>query len=162
MLEKQFGFTTTQTGFLTSVDNFLSIVVQVFGGYIGDKVHKTRLIGICHLMACLSTLLTVLPYFVFMDFDPLKISLKNFPNKTEKFVDVLCSPELNQTDNCREDPGKVVGLSNQKAFNIFVIGRFILGFAGVAGNISMAYISNNAKPNKASWYIGRPILFYLA
>ena len=52
MLEKQFGFTTTQTGFLTSVDNILAILVQLFGGYIGDKVHKTRLIGICNLTAC--------------------------------------------------------------------------------------------------------------
>ena len=160
MLEKQFGFTTTQTGFLTSVDNFLAIVVQVFGGYIGDKVHKTRLIGMCNLTACLSALLTVVPYFVFMDFDPLKLSLKNFENKTEKSVDVLCSPELNQTDNCREDPGKVVGLSNQVAFDIFAVARFILGFAGVSSNITMAYISNNAKPNKASWYIG--INFYFS
>ena len=159
MLEKQFGFTTTQTGFLTSVDNILAILVQLFGGYIGDKVHKTRLIGICNLTACLSALLTVVPYFVFMHFDPLKISLQNFQNNTEKSVDVLCSPELNQTHSCSEDPSKSIGLSNQVAFDIFAVARFILGFAGVSSNICMAYISNNAKPNKASWYIG--MRFYI-
>ena len=64
MLERHFGFTTTETGFLQSVDNIIGIVGYLIGGYLGDKVHKARLIAVCSLISSLSILSTSLPYFL--------------------------------------------------------------------------------------------------
>ena len=161
MLERHFGFTTTETGFLQSVDNIIGIVGYLIGGYLGDKVHKARLIAVCSLISSLSILSTSLPYFLTSGLNDhhMDYTFVNSSNGTPTHADVLCKANSSLAHTCADTSPETHFKSNIKAFNIFAVSRFLLGIGGIQNNIAIAYVTENTDPAAASVYIGKFLNF---
>jgi len=64
-LERRFGLSSSQSGFVQSSNDIMHVSVVVFVGYFGLRGNKPRLICVTTAMAAVGNLLMSLPHFVF-------------------------------------------------------------------------------------------------
>ena len=138
MLEKQFGFTSAQTGFIAATDNISAIPMVLVIGYLGDRLNKARILAVCGILTALANFMACLPYLTTLD-NNYKV-LFNDSNSTEE--DILCGAAHSKCVISTES----LDAYNRNAFVIIVISRLVHGVGGVSiSNLGIAYISSNAK-----------------
>ncbi|XP_060594364.1 solute carrier organic anion transporter family member 2B1-like, partial [Ruditapes philippinarum] len=64
MLEKQFGFSSAETGFLMSCNDIGFLSCIIFCGFIARKVHIPRGLGISTILYGICGIMCSLPYFI--------------------------------------------------------------------------------------------------
>lgn len=180
-LERRFGLSSYQTGFLNSCNDIVHIMVVVFVGYFGQKGNKPRIMCVTAMFSAVAGILNATPHFLFPDqvlnksatdrAYPQISSRTNGLNVTD-YSDALllrtidysqsssnskyCSPfELeNRTDSFQNRCSKEES-SIHPAYYVFLVSQLINGIGSSAiFTLSMAYIDENSPKNKASIFIG--------
>ena len=158
MLEKQYGFTATQTSLLLSIDNVTSLVMILVVGYLGDRYSKPRILAVCYLTTAVGVGIEAMPYFLYKgNIESMFNTGIVFSNMTNvRRGDILCNPESVNT-SCTDLPSEEkLPEDNEHAYYVLVAARLLVGI-GIAPRValSMTYIYENTPKNKASMYIGK-------
>ncbi|CAG2114152.1 unnamed protein product [Medioppia subpectinata] len=64
-LEKRYAFGSTITGIILIADNLADLVFSPIFGYLANRVHRPRMIAICHVIVAFGCYLAALPYFIY-------------------------------------------------------------------------------------------------
>ena len=150
MLEKQFGFKSTQSGWLRGMEHLSGLIMVVVLGYCGDVFNKAKLIAWCTLISGISTCLMTLPQFVvFQD----KQEYNKSSNSSRHTGDIMCD-HTPQRINCNETQEEIKNTSGDVAFWVFFFVRVMFGIGATShSNLIMAYIHGNSPPKQASFLI---------
>ena len=171
-VERRFGLSSYQTGFLNSCNDIVHIMVVVFVGYFGQKGNKPRIMCVTAMFSAVSGILNATPHFLFPDqalnksaFDHVypKISSRtNGLNVTDyshiSISSKYCrgSPfELESRGNSFQNQCSKEESSVHPAYYVFLVSQLVNGIGSSAiFTLSMAYIDENSPKNKASIFIG--------
>ena len=158
MLEKQYGFTATQTSLLLSIDNVTSLVMILIVGYLGDRYSKPRILAACYLTTAVGVVIEAMPYFLYKGNSESMfntgIAFGNMTNMRRR--DILCNPE-SVNISCTDLPSEEkLPKDNEHAYYVLIAARLLVGI-GIAPRValSMTYIYENTPKTKASMYIGK-------
>ncbi|WAR16347.1 SO1C1-like protein, partial [Mya arenaria] len=156
MLEKQFGFSSAETGFLMSCNDIGYLLCVVFAGYIARKVHIPRGLGTSTIFFGVCGLMCALPYFIsdrstyaLSDRQPMpdsNISVKSVVSSSSKVPLCLNSSGVGHYDaRCDAQSStaeRTAGLQElyikKVAFTLIAVGMF---FQGVGKSCRMPFVS---------------------
>lgn len=178
-MERRFGFSSYQTGFINSCNDMVHLTVVIFVGYLGQKGNKPRIMCVTAMFTAVSGMLNASPHFLFPDqalnksaidhdnsqtnglntsdfsYSPLLTSNgRNSANTDSKY----CSPfeSENRTDSFQTDANCPKEESNvHPAYYVFIVSQIINGVGSAAiFTLSLAYIDENSPKSKASVFLG--------
>ncbi|XP_064639613.1 solute carrier organic anion transporter family member 74D-like [Lineus longissimus] len=160
-LEKQFGFSSRQSGLILSSYDWGFMMTAIFVGHYAHRLHRPRIIAASAFIVGIATMLLSLGHFMFKedltDHTPATDSYMINANTTVAYGSnetiSLCSVEniSNSTTVCMTSSL----LQNQAAFAVLVLCLAIAGAGPTAiWTLGMSYLDDNAEKEKASLYIG--------
>jgi len=163
-LERQFGFTSLQSGMLLSCNDAGYLLVTLFVSYQATRTHIPRGLGVSTILYGLGGIVCSFAYFLMPGKDVLS-DVKNtshFQQKMETSDLHLCNPTDNSTSyldqQCQQE-GSVVG--SPTSFTL--VAMFILAFGMILQGIGKSprmpfvsyYIDENVEKRKTSMYLGK-------
>ncbi|WAR16343.1 SO2B1-like protein [Mya arenaria] len=173
MLEKQFGFSSAETGFLMSCNDIGFLLCVVFAGHIARKVHiprglgfSTILFGVCGLMCALPYFISDKSAYVLSDLQPMQdsnMSLKSALSRSSKVP--LClnnSGGYNYDARCDSQSStaeRTAGLEElyikKVAFTMIAVGMFLQGVGkSFRFPFVSVYIDDAIEKRKTGFYMG--------
>ncbi|XP_052779655.1 solute carrier organic anion transporter family member 1A6-like [Mya arenaria] len=169
-MEKAFGLTSSESGWLLTVWEIGYVICTVFVSYLARRLHLARSIGVATIICGLSAFVFALPHFVAFSYDEViesiqteNTTLHTAPNR--KIHETLCTVSTNDSstdgwtpvDNTTSAPLKKAasGSSKMMAYVLFNIGMILQG-AGKAPcyPYSSQYIDDNVDQQKTGFYFG--------
>ena len=171
-LEKQFGFTSTQSGFLMSCNDIGYLSITLIASYFAEKVHVPRFLSLCTALIGLAGIICAIPYFVSPMYSNIKIANPT-ANSSALSYDVmiiassgqLCqrSTMLNESHSQRcsstSSEQSTVGVASSfttVAMAIIAIGMILQGIAKSPRQAFITiYIDNNVDKTKTAVYVGK-------
>ncbi|CAC5397627.1 KRAB [Mytilus coruscus] len=170
-LEKQFGLTSTQSGFLLSCNDIGYLAVTLFVSYFAEKVHPPRVLSFSTMLFGAAGLICAIPYFISpMHSKTLLAKTSNFSKSSNSFAMGMLSGQLCQASsafmqsnsemNCSSNTNSQtsIGLANDftpVAMAIIAIGMIVQGIAKSPRQAFVTtYIDNNVDKTKTAVYVG--------
>jgi len=163
-LERQFGFTSFQSGVLLSCNDAGFLLVTLLISYQATRIHIPRALGVSTILYGLGGILCSFAYFFMPDKDVLS-DVKNTSHVQQKtkMSDLhLCNNIGNRTSyldqQCQQD-GSVVGSST----SFTIVAMFIIAFGMILQGVGKSprmpfisyYIDENVDKTKTSMYLGK-------
>ena len=179
-LERRFGFSSYQTGFLNSCNDIVHLAVVIFVGYFGQKGNKPHIMCVTAMFSAVSGILNATPHFLFPDQALNKSAIDHIYPQTNSATNGLnvtvygnttslttghssasisskyCSPFKmeNRTDSFQSHCSKEES-SVHPAYYVFLFSQCINGLGSSAiFTLSLTYIDENSPKNKASIFLG--------
>ncbi|XP_052765230.1 solute carrier organic anion transporter family member 2A1-like [Mya arenaria] len=173
MLEKQFGFSSAETGFLMSCNDIGFLLCVVFAGYIARKVHIPRGLGTSTILFGVCGLMCALPYFIsdrstyaLSDRQPMQdsnMSVKSVVSSSSMVP--LClnsSGDSNYDARCDSQSStaeRTAGLQElyikKVAFTLIAVGMFLQGVGKSCRYPFVSiYIDDAVEKRKTGFYMG--------
>ena len=163
-LERQFGFTSFQSGMLLSCNDAGYLLVTLFVGYQATRTHIPRGLGVSTILFGLGGIVCSFAYFLMPGKDILSDvnNTSHFQQQMETSDLHLCNPTDNSTSyldqQCQQE-GAVVG--SPTSFTL--VAMFIIAFGMVLQGIGKSprmpfvsyYIDENVEKRKTSIYLGK-------
>ena len=162
MIEKQFGFTSTQTTLLVVGGDIAAFVSLIFG-YLGGKLHKPRFLGFMVICMGLSFVIFTFPYYISAASDNTMTDMISSNETTStnltKLPDIVCrkSPDNSSclTNERLNNNTSKQSLNNQNMFYVFLIGKLLQGaFSESVYNLPYVYLNENCITSKATFFSG--------
>ncbi len=152
-LEKRFGFSSFQVGFISSFNDIINLILVLFIGYFGGKFSKPRMLGIMCLIGGVGCMLFALPYALFPREVELGSDLADDARENVTNSDLLCENQIPRNETC--DGGQDFSTVSRQAYGIMLMASALLGFGNSGLSIlSVGYIDDNLPRNVAAFYIG--------
>ncbi|CAC5378301.1 SLCO2B [Mytilus coruscus] len=167
-IEKQFGFTSTQSGLLMSCNDIGYLAVTLFVSYFADKVHAPRVLSFSTLLFGAAGIICAIPYFVSPMYS--KSVLPKTSNVSDFLSKMMSSGQLceasstfdesnsNMSCSSKSDTHTSVGVANDftpVAMAIIAIGMIIQGIGKSPRQAFITtYIDNNVKKTQTAVYVG--------
>jgi MFS family permease len=163
-IEKAFGLSSSETGWMLTVWELGYMICTVFASYFGQRAHLPRVIGAVTIVCGLSGFIFALPHFV--AFSESKVTENGSFNSTSRTDDsdvVLCnhysesSDSLSNQHDSAPSPGHSVKSSGKTiAYVLFNLGMIIQGAAKApCYPYSAQYVDDNVDKKKTGFYIGK-------
>ncbi|BFZ11093.1 hypothetical protein BsWGS_14132 [Bradybaena similaris] len=170
-LERQFGFTSQQTGIIMAANDIGYLVCVLFVSYSASRLHIPRSLGIAAVLFGLSGIACSLPHFIFGAPSGGDISTDS-QNVTSAFAVItkrssmfgaLCDPNNSTRDSCE---GLAASRSSHSFLTtpeqvakaslvIIVLGMTIQGFGKAPRtSLSVTYIDDNTSNVNTGFYMG--------
>ena len=160
MVEKQFGFTSTQTSLIMVGDEISGFAALIFG-YLGGKFHKPRFLGVMVVLMGLSYLILTIPYYVSAASSGRVIGMTSENNTTSthltKLPDIVCRKSTDNSSCLIHESNNTSkpSLNNQNMFYIFLFGKLLVGaFSGITWAMPFVYLNENCETSKATFFGG--------
>ncbi|XP_045183048.2 solute carrier organic anion transporter family member 2A1-like [Mercenaria mercenaria] len=171
MLEKQFGFSSAETGLLMSCNDIGFLSCVIFAGFIARKVHIPRGLGISTILFGVCGVMCALPYFMQ---DHSAYEIENKPaglGMSDNMTVVrtmgrkvpMCGNEtLNGEDGCNAAAGSAQATANIQQLHIkkvaFSLIAFGMVFQGVGKSVRYPfitlYVDDAVDKRKTGFYMG--------
>ena len=151
-LEKRYAFSSTISGVILIADNISELCLGPVFGYLANRIHRPRLIGVTLIITGLGCFVAAFPYFIYgpavhlLTADPTSLS-KYSAKKTLDYCDV--SRDLNS--DCSLDNG-----SNTVWVAVFFIfvASFLNGFGTtVYFTVAIPFIDDSVKKKNSPMYL---------
>ncbi|CAH1798880.1 unnamed protein product [Owenia fusiformis] len=162
-LEKRFGFSSSTTGFLMTVDNYIYFPGIIFS-HFARRSHTPRIFFGSSIAVAISMLLWATPFFIYGSkggFNP-EFSAKNTTqdNSSESTLFCRMGPAGNTTHmNCDSEDMKNEH-ENKIAYSLFVVAQLFYGVGTCSfWTLGTTYIDDNASRKDLSFFLG--VLFTL-
>ena len=157
-MEKRFGFRSSETGFLNSINDIIQTSIVLFVGYIGGKAHKPRFLGSLVVMTVIASVLYATPYFIYGGRDVLLTSEEMNATSSMQTTKRLCQSGGAVEDQAKcgmEELGGNLGSESKIAYIILALGCISIGFGGSSiSTLGFSYIDENVPKKDSSLYIG--------
>ncbi|XP_031572441.1 solute carrier organic anion transporter family member 4C1-like isoform X2 [Actinia tenebrosa] len=146
-LEKQFSFSSTQTGVIVSSNDVMGLLLVCFVSFRGDYGHKTKWLGYGALVTSIGCIMFALPNFLIERGDIAKKNEESFG---------LCGSNTTQHSYRNEEGCSADGTVGTSMYlMIFILSQLLSG-AGTTPlhTLGTSYIDENVDPKYTSVYIG--------
>ncbi|VDI78739.1 solute carrier organic anion transporter family, member 3A [Mytilus galloprovincialis] len=168
-IEKQFGFTSTQSGILMSCNDIGYLAVTLFVSYFADKVHGPRVLSFSTLSFGVAGIICAIPYFVSpMYSKSILPKTSNGSQSGDFFAKMISSGQLceassnfdqsNSNMSCSSNSHTSVGVANEftpVAMAIIAVGMILQGIGKSPRQAFITtYIDNNVKKTQTAVYVG--------
>ena len=168
-LERQFGFTSSQSGILLSCNDAGFLLVTLFISYRAKQAHIPRALGAFTILFGMGGILCSFAYFLMPGKDVFS-DVKNISNIRQNLETPdlhLCNPTDNSTSyldqQCQQESA-VVG--SPTSFTL--VAMFIIAFGMILQGIGKSprmpfvsyYIDENVDKRKTSVYLGKSLVSY--
>ena len=128
-IEKRFGFTSSQSGFLLSIKEIVIVLTATGVTHFASNTHRPRFIAMTGLIAALGGFLSMLPYLVYGKYD---LEYEIHFNTTDETMDrheILCNRhdegnETTKSEKCAADSDETF---NTGAYTVFAISSAVIG-----------------------------------
>ena len=152
-IEKQFGLSSSMTGFLKNVDNIGYLSTVLFVSHFCRYSNKPRLFSVCTVLVALAVAMFSLPHFIYGR------GIKTFTSNTTYNIS-----DIHKENLCRigADPGSEDDICNRRstlspfnvgAFAIFIASEILQGMASSPkGALSMTYMDDNAGQDSPKYF----------
>ncbi|XP_050389579.2 solute carrier organic anion transporter family member 2A1 [Patella vulgata] len=160
-LERQFGFSSSETGLILAANDIGFLVSTLFVGYLAPKVHIPRWLSMAVILFGISGITCSIPHFLFGVDSILTIRNDDVTSVRRMPTGQMCTTN-NQTECSVDSSGIDVppsfGISGTKARTslwIIVIGMILQGFAkGPKHTFIVCYMDNNTEKAKTGFLLG--------
>ncbi|XP_071142524.1 solute carrier organic anion transporter family member 1C1-like [Mytilus edulis] len=170
-IEKQFGFTSTQSGLLMSCNDIGYLAVTLFVSYFADILHAPRVLSFSTLLFGAAGMICAIPYFVSPMYSKSILSkTSNVSRSGDSFGKMMSSGQLckassifdqsnsNMSCSSQSDSNTSLGVANEftpVAMTLIAIGMIVQGIGKSPRNAFITtYIDNNVKKTQTAIYIG--------
>lgn len=163
-IEKQFGLSSKQSGFLMSCDEIGFLTTTIFVGYIAPRLHIPHVLSAATMFYGISALLCCLPYALTrlqnnIEIPNATLASRN-SSKTSKFINYLCIEESNSSTDvsCIQGRRENEVYGNLKDLTMFIIGLgMVLQGVGKSPRTSLLaeYVDENGQKRKTGFYVGK-------
>ncbi|XP_059146312.1 solute carrier organic anion transporter family member 1B2-like [Physella acuta] len=156
-LERQFGFSSSQTGIIVSANDVGFLVCVLFVSYSASRVHIPRALGLSTVIFGVSGLICALPHFIFgVQHKILRPDNNGTTHNTSDFG-ALCSVNVT-SELCENDTDSRSSISSHVApvsLVIIVIGMAMQGIGkSPRSSLTVKYIDDNGKRSNTGLNIG--------
>ncbi|BFZ20991.1 hypothetical protein BsWGS_24030 [Bradybaena similaris] len=171
-LERQFGFSSYQTGIILAANDIGYLACVLFVAHLANRTHIPRSLGIAVIIYGVSGIACSLPHFLFgasINNDPTtgnaNSTESNFSKQSAVFGS-LCDLFNNSRDPCQTAVQRTSQANSEKAVEIslviIVVGMALQGF-GKAPRFSffMVYVDDNTTRVNTGFYSGWYIIGFL-
>lgn len=150
-IERRYGLSSQKSGLLASFNEVGNTVLIVFVSFLGSRVHRPRFIGGGALLACLASLLMVLPHFL---------------GGLYEYTDRITSTSDNSSGLCQSESTVTTSSSNQSCskqesptqhgvYPLLLMGQLLLGIGAVPIQpFGISYIDDYASKKNSPLYLG--------
>ncbi|CAG5123500.1 unnamed protein product, partial [Candidula unifasciata] len=164
-LERQFGFSSYQTGIIMAANDIGYLACVLFAAYLAPRTHIPRSLGIAVIIYGISGISCSLPHFLFgasVNKDPTtdnsNSTESNF-SKQAAVVGSLCDIFNISGDPCGIDTAKTVkdtgATSDKTSLIIIVIGMALQGFGKAPrSSFAITYVDDNTARVNTGFYAG--------
>lgn len=170
MLEKQFGFSSSESGVIMSCNDIGYLCCVIFAGYIAKKIHIPRGLGFSTMLFGVCGILCALPYFIqdraMFITENSRVGAMAGNNRSREFGDKLpiCVNETffsgeascNFKSNSVEESQNIERLNIKRiAFSLIAFGMLLQG-VGKSCRIPFVtlYIDDTVHKSKTGFYMG--------
>ncbi|CAG5129587.1 unnamed protein product [Candidula unifasciata] len=159
-LERQFGFSSYQTGIILAANDIGYLACVLFAAYLAPRTHIPRSLGIAVIIYGISGIACSLPHFMYgasANIDPTtdhtNSTESNF-RKQAAVVGSLCDIFNNSGDTCGIDAA-ASEKEIQISLIIIVIGMALQGFGKAPrASFSIVYVDDNTSKVNTGFYAG--------
>uniref|UniRef100_A0A0B7BPZ4 Solute carrier organic anion transporter family member n=2 Tax=Arion vulgaris TaxID=1028688 RepID=A0A0B7BPZ4_9EUPU len=170
-LERQFGFTSSQTGIILAANDIGYLACVLIVGYMASRIHIPRSLGIATITYGISGIACSLPHFLFganVNFDPTaEITNDNASlaglSKQAAVYGALCDTSNNSQSYCEIAAAHKAAKSTLLApeqiatasLAIIVIGMALQGFGKAPrSSFTVTYVDDNTAKVNTGFYVG--------
>ena len=153
-IQRHFTLSMSELEFLVGVEKIGFVIIIIFSGYYGNKMHKPVSILIGALFCACGVILCSVPYFIEMSTEP-----RNITEATLYYKAGLCQIGTNESTTSKTQCEAFVHHPDAtQAFSIIATGNFLVGI-GSAFLIALGfiYIEETAPKDTAPLYYGEVI-----
>lgn len=168
-LERQFGFSSKQTGIIMAANDIGYLACVLFVSYSASKLHIPRSLGVATVIFGLSGIACSLPHFIFGA--QVSPDLMNGDGNQTSFrpamFGMLCNG-LNDTRSCRSGRDSTTDARKSQVSEhvatsslvIIIIGMVLQGFGKAPrSTFTITYVDNNTKKSNTGFFMGIIITF---
>ncbi|XP_062617844.1 solute carrier organic anion transporter family member 4A1-like [Saccostrea cucullata] len=146
-LEKRYSLSSKRSAIIASANDFGAFIFFIFVGYIGERVHKPKLMAAGVLVMSLGSFLFLLPHFIGEKYHFILSDSNARNNKTE----AVCNLNSESTQCEAKDTQTS---SYTEYYAMFILGQMFHGIGAVPMfTIALAYIDENCKQKMTSLYV---------
>ncbi|XP_053382888.1 solute carrier organic anion transporter family member 2A1-like [Mercenaria mercenaria] len=171
MLEKQFGFSSAETGLLMSCNDIGFLSCVIFAGFIARKVHIPRGLGISTVLFGICGMLCALPYFL-QDRSTYELEDKpagiDMPHNLSivrtmgKKVPMCENETMNEEDGCNAAAGSAQSTANIQQLHVKKVAYCLIAFGMVFQGVGKSvrypfvtlYVDDAVNKRKTGFYMG--------
>ncbi|CAL1547279.1 unnamed protein product [Lymnaea stagnalis] len=152
-LERQFGFTSQQTGLIMAANDIGFLLCVLFVSYSASRLHIPRSLGIATITFGISGIVCSVPHFIFKD--QLNMDPTELTNETSSLFGDLCDVSNTTALSCEHSNFAVSESIASGSLCIIVIGMMLQGF-GKAPRASfvVTYVDDNTKRANTGIFVG--------
>lgn len=179
-LEKYFGFSSSQSGFLLSCNDLGFLMTTLIFSHFARKVHIPRVLGVSTMFFGMAAFICSLAYFGsitkqnrpdfliksvkndMLETDTSNVNNSAFPRFSQQLCDINRNGTGNISDTCADElpigSGKIGVPTDftKVAFSIMVIGLILQGIGkSPRGPYASTYIDDNGEKSKTAMYLGK-------
>ncbi|CAH1798879.1 unnamed protein product [Owenia fusiformis] len=160
-LEKRFGFSSSTSGFLMTVDNYMYIPCVILISHFGRRSHTPRIFFVSSIIVAIAMLLWATPFFIFgskggnyQEFPATNTTQDNSSVSTQFCIMGQAVNTTHNEVNCDSEDMKTEQ-ENKIAYYLFVVAQLFYGVGGCSfWTLGMTYIDDNASRKDLSFYLG--------
>ncbi|XP_048732891.2 solute carrier organic anion transporter family member 4A1-like [Ostrea edulis] len=148
-LEKRYNLSSKRSAIIASSNDFGAFIFFLFIGYIGERVHKPKLMAAGVLVMSLGSFLFLLPHFIGKKYHYTLSDSNANENTTEAVCSLSRAPESEQCTGTDSDASTFV-----EYYAMFILGQIFHGIGAVPMfTIALTYIDENCKQKMTSLYV---------
>ncbi|XP_071101395.1 solute carrier organic anion transporter family member 2A1-like [Haliotis cracherodii] len=158
-LEKQFGLSSSETGFLMASNDIGYITVGIFISYFAPRVHIPRFLAVFTVLFGISGIVCSLPHFLYgVEQNIGESQSENNTAMRNNFIGQLCV-KSNQSGNDLCDSNETGGSKPRDhataAVAIIAVGMIVQGIAKAPRHpFLVTYVDDNVVRTKTGYYVG--------
>ncbi|XP_052697071.1 solute carrier organic anion transporter family member 4A1-like isoform X2 [Crassostrea angulata] len=146
-LEKRYSLSSQRSAIIASGNDFGAFIFFVFIGYIGERVHKPKLMAAGVLVMSLGSFVFLLPHFIGEKYHYTLSENNGINNSTGAMCNLDHASE--QCETTASDTSSYVGY-----YAMFILGQMFHGIGAVPMfTIALTYIDENCKHKMTSFYV---------
>ncbi|KAK6960438.1 hypothetical protein BgiMline_035645 [Biomphalaria glabrata] len=157
-LERQFGFTSKQTGLIMAANDIGFLICVLFVSYSSTRVHIPRSLGIATVTFGISGLSCSLPHFIF----GARVHSETFANVTSNQSQMygdFCDASNSSSALCNRDLRRSGSWSSEHvatiSLGIIVVGMMLQGFGKAPrASLVVTYVDDNTKRTNTGIFMG--------
>ncbi|XP_022334492.1 solute carrier organic anion transporter family member 4A1-like isoform X2 [Crassostrea virginica] len=148
-LEKRYNLSSQRSAIIASGNDFGAFIFFVFVGYIGERVHKPKLMAAGVLVMSLGSFIFLLPHFIGEKYHYTLSESNSKENGTEAMCRLQQASTLDRCDSSEQGVSSYVGY-----YAMFILGQMFHGIGAVPMfTIALTYIDENCKQKMTSFYV---------
>lgn len=154
-LERQFGLSSSESGFLITANEIGFLCAVLFLSYLGRRGHIPRILGYSTIIFGVAGLLCCLPYFFIRQLEVTQIATNVSGPSIDAAPDLCGASQDSNSTGCQSEDYENLSDGTKAGYALLVVGMLIQGMAkSPRFSLATTYVDDNTNKVNTGMYVG--------